>query len=255
MFALSIPKSVMPSPVRRLYRRLRPISHPPKPEKLRLIDLALSRGATRFADLGGMWGVDGAYAIHAADHGAASVVLVDGYQTPAFISARARRPNLAFLNANFALPSTAVSLAPLDTVMLYDVLLHQVAPNWDEVLATYATHLRWILVYNQQFTGGNRTVRLIDRGEAWYRRHAPIDDSNEGYRNLFEHPNEVNVRWPTGDGRLNRDVTDVWQWGITDDDLIRVMDECGFSAAYSHDCGRMTDIEDFKEHAWLFEKR
>ena len=47
---------------RALLRRFRRVSHPLKQEKLRLIDFALSRGAARFADLGGMWGVDGGYA-------------------------------------------------------------------------------------------------------------------------------------------------------------------------------------------------
>ena len=50
--------------------------------KLSMIDFAIDYlGVRRFADLGGVWGVEGGYTFYALDRGAESGVLVDTHLT------------------------------------------------------------------------------------------------------------------------------------------------------------------------------
>ena len=103
------------------------------------------------------------------------------------------------------------------------------------MLKYYAAHTKLFLIYNQQFTGA-RTVRLLEQGREWYLRHVPHTPADtEEYSDLFEKANEPHPRY--SDGRTYRDMHDVWQWGITDHDLTRVMSELGFHIVYEQDCG------------------
>ena len=141
----------------------------------------------------------------------------------------------------------------VDCLMLFDVLLHQVKPDWNEVLENYATKTKVFLIYNQQFTGA-QTVRLLDRGKEWYFRHVPhAPNSLKAYVDLFEKPDEPDPRY--SDGRTYRDMHDVWQWGITDHDLKRVMQELGFQVVYERDCGWWSGLEEIKNKAFIFESR
>ena len=103
----------------------------------------------------------------------------------------------------------------MDAIFLFDVLLHQVAPDWDTILEMYAKNVRVLGIYNQQWTGSDTTVRLLDLGEKEYFRNVPVDPTNETYKGLFT---KLDQKHPYAD-RLWRDVHSIWQWGITDDDL------------------------------------
>ena len=63
----------------------------------------------------------------------------------------------------------------VDAIFLFDVLLHQVAPDWDTILEMYAKNVRVFGIYNQQWTGADTTVRLLDLGEEEYFRNVPVD--------------------------------------------------------------------------------
>jgi hypothetical protein len=220
-------------------------------DKLRLIDLALKKGARSFADLGGMWGVNGGYSVYCSDHGADRVVLVDFYATPEFLKEQSKRKNLRYIERNFAVKEIADEVNGVDCVMLFDVLLHQVKPDWNEVLKYYAAHTRCLLIYNQQFTG-TQTVRLLEQGKEWYLRHVPHKGQAELYSELFERANEPDPGY--SDGRTYRDTPDVWQWGITDHDLKRLMSELGFHVVYERDCGWWPEIEQIRNKAFMFER-
>ena len=246
-------KKATPESVLKLYRTIR-YGNAPKlnPDKLRLIDFALRQGARTFADLGGMWRVNGGYSVYGADHGAKRVTLVDFHATPEFLAAQGKRDNLAFLQRNFALPETACEVNEVDCVMLFDVLLHQVKPDWHEVLKAYAPYAKRFLIFNQQFTGAH-TVRLIEQGREWYLRHVPHapDDTSE-YQDLFEKAEQLHPRYT--DGRTYRDMHDVWQWGITDLDLKRVLAELDFRVTYERDCGLWPGLEEIRNKAFVFER-
>lgn len=249
----AIAKRIAPKPLLKIYHDFRYGKQTNlNRDKLDLIDFALRRNARIFADLGGMWQVNGGYSIHCADHGASSVTLVDFNATPEFLAAQKKRDKLIFLQRNFALPETAQEVGEVDCVMLFDVLLHQVKPDWDEVLKAYAPYTQSFLIFNQQFTGAN-TVRLIDQGREWYLRHVPHSpgDTHE-YKELFEQPDELHPEYT--DGRTYRDMHAVWQWGISDQDLKSKMEEFGFSMIYERDCGLWPGVEEIKNKAFVFER-
>src|SRR3954451_8680535 len=93
--------------------------------KLRLIDHCFEQlGSRSFADLGGIWAVDGGYARYAADvHGAERGVIVDEDFTATYLEQERRLPNLEHVRGNFGDPELARSLGGVDVVMLFDVLL------------------------------------------------------------------------------------------------------------------------------------
>lgn len=107
----------------------------------------------RFADLGGVWGVDGAYSLHAMiDHGCKQGFLVDTHLNPRIRDYAERTPGLTLIQGNFGDPEVAAQVPQVDCVFMFDVLLHQVRPHWHEVMAMYAAKTPLLVIYNQQFT-------------------------------------------------------------------------------------------------------
>ena len=135
-------------------------------------------------------------------------------------------------------------------VLLFDVLLHQVSPDWNEVVAMYAPVTRCFLVFNQQFVAGERTVRLVDLGVDEYFRHVRFPRTSPGYRDLVERPLAIHPEH----GRPYRDVHHLWQWGITDHDLISTFAAHRFRAVHRENCGRFGDFPSFENHAFIFWK-
>ena len=130
-------------------------------EKLTLIDHAIEcHKVQTFADLGGVWGVLGGYSLHALERGMESGILVDKKAD----EVKNLHPSLQTITANFALREVA-SQIKVDCIFLFDVLLHQIQPNWDYVLRLYRDSAKIFLIYNQQWVGTKNTVRLPDLGE------------------------------------------------------------------------------------------
>ena len=148
-------------------------------DKKELIDFAYERLTPRpmaFADLGGVWGVDGAYTRYTLQrYGAARAVLVDTNFTDKVIEVAPSFPSLTLVKGNFGDPATAERVGNVDAIFLFDVLLHQVKPDWDQVLAMYAPRTRLFVVYNQQWVGGHRTIRLVDLPRDQYFANVPAD--------------------------------------------------------------------------------
>ena len=55
-----------------------------------------------------------------------------------------------------------------DAAIIFDVLLHQVAPDWDAFLARYARKVDHFIIWNQDWAGSEETVRFVERGLDWY---------------------------------------------------------------------------------------
>lgn len=143
--------------------------------KINLIDRAFtSCRIESFADLGAVWGVEGAYTFRALDkYPVKEAVLVDGRITPT-VAARANSyPQLRVIEGNFGDQEIADKVGNVDALFLFDVLLHQVSPDWDTILDMYAKNVRCLLIYNQQWIGSTTTVRLLDLGEKHYFRNVP----------------------------------------------------------------------------------
>ena len=150
------------------------------------------------------------------------------------------------INGNFGSQAVVDQVGRVDAIFLFDVLLHQVAPDWDTLLEMYAKNVRVFGIYNQQWTGADTTVRLLDLGEKEYFRNVPVDPKEEPYRDLFK---KLDQKHPYAD-TLWRDVHSIWQWGITDDDLESTAARLGFKLVYMKWCGKLG--EHFENKAFIF---
>ncbi|TAM65974.1 hypothetical protein [Mycobacterium sp.] len=220
-------------------------------DKIKLIDQAFSSlGIESFADLGGVWRVEGAYTFHALDkHRVADAALVDMHLTPTVIARAKSYPQLRLISGNFGDQMVVDDVGNVDAILLFDVLLHQVSPDWDQILEMYAQNVRSLLIYNQQWMGSERTVRLLDLGETEYTLNVPHGHHDE-YQNLFE---KLDQKHPDH-GKLWRDAPDIWQWGITDADLESKIAQLGFKLLYKKNCGRFGRLPNFENHAFIFSR-
>jgi len=203
-----------------------------------------------FVDLGGVWNVDGAYTLYtAARYPGVKGLIVDYHTTPAFLQKIKLQRNVNFLKASFSSNDTVNKIGSVDAIFLFDVLLHQAVPHWDEVIAMYAPITNHFIVYNQQLIGTNKTVRLVDLGKEKYFDYVGPSDFPKDLT-VFNRMNEQNPET----GRLYKDDLGFWQWGITDQDLIEKMKQHGFSMQYYKNCGIFGKLKRFEDHAFLFTK-
>lgn len=222
-------------------------------DKKKLIDLAfkpLSNRGVTFADLGGIWGVNGAYTFYALNHyDVKRAWLVDTRPTPAARRRSQRHPNLTLLQNNFGRPEVPEAIGEVDALFLFDVLLHQVAPDWDELLSLYASHTKRFVIYNPQWTGVGSPVRLPDLGRDEYFRQTPARPEQAHYQKLFANMHEMNAEH----GRPWRDIHPFWQWGISDGDLVRALSSLGFRLTAYENFGRFGQLPQFERHGFIFE--
>jgi hypothetical protein len=224
-------------------------------DKLDLLDHAFSSaGIASFAELGCAWGVDGGYGFHALEHHRVErAVQVDTAITDAMKERARAHPRLVQLQRNFGDPALPAEIGAVDAVILFDVLLHQVKPDWNEVLRMYAPFTRHFVVYNQQWVKGPDTVRLVDLGKEEYFRSVPA--GSEGFRSyvgLFENLDAPAANQP---GRTRRDGIGIWQWGITDSDLLKELARLGFELKHYRNHGSAFGIRSFENHSFLFSRR
>ena len=228
------------------------IVNPPHPGKLELIDEVARRipGPWRFVDLGGLWAVHGAYAFHAlAQPGCVGGTMVDTHPTRTFMDALANAPTLHYVKGNFGDEAVFRELPPFDVVFLFDTLLHQVRPDWDEILRMYASRASHVLIFNQQYLG-DRTTRLLELGEDEYFDNVPHDRAHPTYSDLFR---KLDHKHPAHE-RNWRDVHHIWQWGIVDADLASTMASLGFEQVFSRNWGQVLDLKRFENHAFIFSR-
>jgi hypothetical protein len=222
--------------------------------KRRLIDFACERlGIKSFADLGGVWGVDGEYTFYAMEtHKIETAFLVDITFTEALLQRKQKYPGLKIISGNFGDTGVARQIEDVDAVILFDVLLHQVNPDWDNILEIYASRTKSFLIFNPQFIASNRTVRLLDLGEDKYFMNIPHTKDEEPYKTVFEKMYEIHPRPQYQQRRIYRDIHDIWQWGIIDEDLIAKMKSLGFSLQYFRNHGKFNKLANFENHAFAF---
>lgn len=221
-------------------------------DKTELIDFAFTRlNARTFADLGGVWGVEGGYTFYALDHhGAARGTLVDTHPTEEVKRRLRQHPRARLIQGDFGNREVAREVGEVDTIFLFDVLLHQAAPDWDEVLEFYAGQTRSFLIYNPQWVGPGSSVRLLDLGEEEYFRNVPLGPEDEPYAGLFRRLDVTH----TEHGKPWRDVHPIWQWGITDADLTAKLQSLGFRLLLMKNCRPFGALENFESHSFVFSK-
>src|SRR5882672_1666981 len=104
-------------------------------DKKDLIDFACQRFKIKsFADMGGVWNVDGGYAFYALQTGEIEkAFLIDTDFTESVSRQQAAYPALQLLKGNFGSAEIAEQIGQVDAAMFFDTLLHQVNPDWDKV--------------------------------------------------------------------------------------------------------------------------
>lgn len=213
--------------------------------KLACLDFVVGAGAQQIADLGGMWSVDGGYAAYLAGRYGVAVDLVDTFISNQF---RQNQPvGVRWINGDFSRPNVLSQIRSPDTILMFDVLLHQADPDWRAVLWQWAP-LCSQLVVAQPFWNGEQSVRLLELGRDAYFEAIPHHPRDIPYRGLFKKLDRVDPE----SGRLWRDAPHIWQWGIAVADLKRELAALGFGCVFASDPDR--SLKSFTRLGLVFRK-
>jgi len=199
--------------------------HPMKQSKLDLIDRAMQIYRVRsMLDLGGCWGVNGGYIFHAIRNGNLDkAYLVDGHVTE-LTAERAREfPQLALHEAQLGDEASVHKVSHVDAIIMYDIILHQVAPDWDKFIEMWARRTNCLIIYNQNWTKADDVVRFVDQSVDWYIENVPHGNMQAVREWYLEHHNDhptLNRKW--------RDVHYFWQFGIPRSRLLSQIEALGF---------------------------
>lgn len=217
--------------------------------KLRAIDVAFERfGFESLADLGGVWAVDAGYSFYAIDvHGAKRAVVCDDDFTTPVKERAAQDKRIELVQGNFGRIESAEAVGHVDAILMFDILLHQVDPDWDMILERYAPRTQCVVLAGPWWNG-DETVRLLELGHDEYLDVVPLRELHEP---ILAKLDEFNERR----GRPWRDTHDIWQWGITDGDLRTTMHRLGFRLAYHENLGAWRGLCRFDDCSYVFVRR
>jgi hypothetical protein len=219
--------------------------------KTNLIDEVCSDSSIKtIVDLGGIWGVDGAYTFYTLEkYPILKACIIDTDITDETRKKAELFPQLTLLSANFGENKIVDSLQKVDMILAFDILLHQVSPHWNKILEMYSKITKYFCIFNPQWRQSD-TVRLIDLGVEEYFKNVPHTRDEEPYKSFIEKMFLVHPQH----NKLYRDIHNVWQWGITDNDLINTMENFGFKNIYHENYGQWGNLENFENGAFIFEK-
>jgi hypothetical protein len=234
------------------------VSAPPRSRRkptFDAIDVAIREiGITSFADLD-TGATYGEHALYAMDQPSVRAgVLADA--RPARARAQlldatehaAERPGMRVVDGDALDRHTIDEIGEVDAVFMFNLLLHAVAPDWDRVLEIYANLTSCFVIGNPQWRGGEETIRLIDLGREGYLEAVPASTPN---RELFDRLDE----WSASEQRPQQDSRSVWQWGITDADLTRKLEELGFKLTFERSLGRLAGGLPFENKIFVFSRQ
>jgi hypothetical protein len=220
-------------------------------KKFRILDTVfrdIAPSSKSFADLGGVWRVEAAYTIYALKtYSINRAFLVDTNISPLLEQRLQQFPHLQVLRGDFGNEDILESIGPVDVLILFDVLLHQVHPHWDEILQRCAQLARVIVVYNQQYVRGPETIRLTDLPLREYTAIVPRR-RDRLYDFIYEHASEIHPEYH----KPWKDIHNVWQWGITDRGLRTLMSGLGYREEWYRNYGMFSDLRSFEDHAFVF---
>lgn len=222
-------------------------------EKKELLDTAFSeKQPESVAELGCVWGIDCAYGRYVLEKfRPKSITMIDTHWTESALEKVGKHQEIKIFQRNFGEISMPETLGHVDAIILFDVLLHQVAPDWDRLLQIYAPYTRSFVIFNQQWIGSPLSIRLLDMGRDEYFRNVPHDPTNPSYQKLFDNMYTMHPEH----NRIWRDVHHIWQWGITSADLLFTMDRLGFQLDYFKSYGELDSLPNFSEEALIFRER
>jgi hypothetical protein len=219
--------------------------------KTNLIDYAVKKYAIRsIMDVGACWGVNGGYTFHALENGVETALILDGKIT-SLTAERAKKygDRVQCVQMNLSDIVAVQNLPEVDAILLFDVLLHQVSPDWDAFMAMYVRKARVMIIYNQDFIG-DKTIRFVDLGREFYTTYRftrELNDIDEWFAKHYQ----IDPRY----GKIYRDIHHFWQFGITSTDIIRHASAMGFRLDLFENYGLFSEEMPFIErHSFLFHK-
>ena len=142
-------------------------------------------------------------------------------------------------------------IGKVDAIFLFDVLLHQVNPDWNDIIKLYSQCTDYFIIFNPQWTGSKDSIRLLDLGRDEYFKNVPHNKLHPAYKTLFDKMYEINPQHQ----RIWRDIHNVWQWGITDCDLLSNMENLEYEMRWTKNYGRWGNLPNFENHAFVFQKK
>jgi hypothetical protein len=204
------------------------------------------------AELGCIWNIDGAYSLYIANqYKPKRIVMADTHWTEEALKKCRLKKEIEIIQDNFGSEKVVVQTGKIDAIILFDVLIHQVDPNWDRILQMYSQNTNVFIVMEPIFISSPVTVRLLDLGRDEYFRIVPHDPTHPTYSSLFDKMYEMHPEH----NRIWRDVHHVWQWGITQHDLLDKMSRLGFELNWLKNHGRFEGLNDFDYTAFAFARK
>ncbi|MCP3851076.1 MAG: class I SAM-dependent methyltransferase [Gammaproteobacteria bacterium] len=205
------------------------------------------------AELGCTWGVDGAYGQYIADkYQPKNITMVDLNWNEEILYMCKKHKCIKTINDNFCTPSVSKQIGKVDAVIFFDLLLHFVNPDWNTVLSNYAKQTSCFMIVNPQYFGSETTIRLWDLDQETYFKTVPHNPEQKAYARMLKNPYEFDK----SQQKVLRDAAYVWQWGITNHDLINVMDRLGFELIYLKQGNiKYGKLKVFLDYAFIFVKK
>ena len=90
--------------------------------------------------------------------------MVDAIWNKIAMASCIKREKITVIDGFFTDRELPGKIGTVDAVIFFDILLHLVSPNWDEVLKMYSKFTESFLIVNPQFFNSTTTVRLLDFG-------------------------------------------------------------------------------------------
>lgn len=219
-------------------------------QKKLLIDNALSYfKIDSLLDLGGNWNVDGVYSKYIYDNSdCRDITIVDAYWDHKLTK------DYEFYGINCIREtfSKFFEREPrhFDCTLIFDILLHQVSPNWKEIINHISTISKNILIFNPQWISTDETVRLTKLPNAEYLSNVPHNKDEYPYNNYLKNP--WNICPETG--ICYKDSYCIWQWGITNVDLISSFHKQNFDLLFSQNFKGWDLLDNFENYGYIFRK-
>ena len=200
--------------------------------------------------MGAIWGCDGEYTFYAKEkYPVSRAVLVD-FEIPLEVKKRSISCGIACVEGYVGDVQVVSKVKKVDVLFLFDLLLHLVKPDWNEVLRLYSLISDHFIIFNPMRLG-DRTVRLLDLGERRYFREICHSPTDAPYGTLFKDLNGIH---PVH-GIPNRDVFHIWQWGIADKSLRACVSRLGFDLSFREEYEAWGSAPNFMNIGYIFSRK
>jgi len=221
------------------------LDNPILSHKAQLIDHAqILRPFKSFADLGSCWGVNGGYAFYARELCGSNFergYIVDQYITPLTIDRANSQPNIHLLQGMLGSELVRKSVGKVDALLMFDILLHQVAPDWNQFITDWLPLTDTVIIYNQNWFKSKKTIRFVNYGLDWYFKNVYFNNNEEGLRKWFASHHLFNEQQL----KIERDIHDWWQWGIVPQDIVGLFASNGFDLLFAN------TYDSWSEFPWI----